>query len=62
MECEEISKEDFEAYERVRESGVTNMFAVNVVSDLSGLDRDKIMAIMKNYGKLMELFPGVRKE
>ena len=49
---ENITQEDYQAYEDVRESGVTNMFAVNVVSDYSGLSRDKIVSIMKNYSAL----------
>ena len=47
-----ITQEDYQAYEDVRLSGVTNMFAVNVVSDYSGLSRDKIVSIMKNYSAL----------
>lgn len=58
----EITKEDFEAYECVRESGVTNMFAVSLVSDLSGLEKQKILDIMKNYDDLCEKYPDVRKE
>jgi hypothetical protein len=57
----DISKEDFIAYEEVRVSGITNMWDVDVVMLESGLDRDKIMCIMKNYSKLMEVYPGVRK-
>jgi len=56
-----ISREEFESYEAVRQSGVTNMFAVGVVSDLSGLSKDKIKDIMKNYGALCEQYPEVRK-
>jgi len=48
----EITKDEFERYEKVRASGVTNMFDVPVVEMLSGLDRDKIIAIMKQYGEL----------
>lgn len=43
-------------YESVRESGVTNMFAVSTVSELSGLDKNIILAIMKNYGSLREQY------
>jgi hypothetical protein len=46
-----ITKNDFEAYLSVQKSGVTNMFAVNVVSQLSGLSREQIFDIMKNYEK-----------
>ena len=49
---ENITQEEFESYEDVRESGVTNMFDVNTVSDYSGLSRDKIITIMKAYESL----------
>ena len=57
----DISKEDFEAYEEVRASGVTNMFDVRYVCELSGLSRDKVIAVMEGYEKLMELYPDVRQ-
>ena len=47
-----ITKEQFEAYESVRASGVTNMFNVKVVEAISGLDRATIFKIMDNYTKL----------
>ena len=46
-----VSKEQFLRYVRVQKSGVTNMWDVGRVSRLSGLGRDTIMDIMKNYGK-----------
>lgn len=57
---ENITKEDFKAYEDVRKSGVTNMFDAKMVSMLSGLDRGKIIEIMKNYDSLMKEYPDVR--
>ena len=51
-----ITQEDFQAYEDVRESGVTNMMAVSTVSDYSGLSKDKIVSIMKNYSELNEKY------
>ena len=57
----ELTKEQFEAYEDVRESGVTNMFMIGVVEEISGLEKDTIITIMKNYKYLEEKFPGVRK-
>ena len=45
----EITKEDFESYKRVRDSGVTNMFNVKKVGELSGLEKDTIIQIMKNF-------------
>jgi len=52
----EITKKEFESYVGVQESGVTNMFAVSTVSNLSGLDKEKIFHIMKNYGELKEKY------
>ena len=51
-----ISREQFEAYVNVQESGVTNMFDIRTVSDLSGLDKQEIMTIMKSYGELKEKY------
>ena len=51
-----ITKEEFESYEDVRVSGVTNMFAINTVCDLSGLVKEKIMDIMDNYSEYKEKF------
>jgi len=51
-----ITQDDFQAYEDVRQSGVTNMFAVSTVSDYSGLSKDKIVSIMKNYSALNEKY------
>jgi len=56
------TREQFEAYERVRVSGVTNMYDVQTVSLLSSLTKQTILEIMKRYSELMELYPGVRKE
>lgn len=55
-EMTKITKEDFEAYVRVQRSGVTNMWAVDFVSKLSGLTRDKIFYIMDNYRDLSKKF------
>ena len=56
----EITEQQFQAYEDVRVSGVTNMFAVNVVSDLSGLERNEILFIMQHYEELCKKYPNVR--
>ena len=44
-----ITQEEFDAYVDVQMSGITNMFNVSVVSDYSGLSREKIIDIMSNY-------------
>ena len=51
-----ISREQFEAYVDVQESGVTNMFDVRTVGQLSGLEKEEIMTIMKSYGELKEKY------
>ena len=53
---EKITKEDFEAYVDVQESGVTNMFDVKTVGALSGLEKEQIMTIMTNYGELKDKY------
>ena len=44
-----ITKEEFYAYTTVQHSGVTNMFDLRTVSELSGLGRPKIVEIMEKY-------------
>ena len=53
---EKITKEQFEAYVDVQMSGVTNMFNVKLVGELSGLEKEEIMEIMKNYGTLKDKY------
>ena len=53
---EQITQDEFDSYVEVQESGITNMFNVSVVSDYSGLSRDKIMTIMKNYSDLNDRY------
>ena len=51
-----ITQEEFDAYVKVQMSGVTNMFNVSVVSDYSGLSRDKIITIISNYDTLSKRY------
>ena len=44
-----ITQDEFDSYVEVQMSGITNMFNVSVVSDYSGLSREKIITIMSNY-------------
>jgi hypothetical protein len=53
---EQVTQDEFDSYVEVQESGITNMFNVAVVSDYSGLSRDKIMTIMKNYSDLNDRY------
>ena len=53
---EKITKENFKAYIDVQESGVTNMFDVKTVGQLSGLEKEQIMKIMTNYGELKDKY------
>ncbi len=52
----EITKQEFDAYEEVRQSGVTNMWAVNYVCDLTNLEREEVLYIMKNYSELSQKY------
>ena len=53
-----ITKEQFHRYEAVRQSGVTNMFAVSTVMSISGLTKEQCFTIMKgdNYSKMADEF------
>ena len=55
-EMEKITKENFEAYVDVQESGITNMFDVKMVQSLSGLEKEQIMTIMQHYGELKDKY------
>ena len=50
----EIKEKQFLAYERVRLSGVTNMFDVKTVVGLSMLSKAEVIDIMKNYAEYAE--------
>ena len=56
-----ITKEEFQTFEAIRSSGVTNMFDVVTVQKLSGLSREKIFEIMKTYDELLKKYPDVRR-
>ena len=51
-----VTREEFESYVEVQESGVTNMFDVKTVGELSGLEKEDIMTIMKSYGELSDKY------
>jgi hypothetical protein len=57
----EITKEKFEAFVEVQRSGMTNMFDVRAVSELSDeiISTDEVKEIMKQYESLMEKYPEV---
>ncbi len=57
----DITEEEFKSYEKIRVSGVTNMMMITNVSELSGLDREKVIAIIENYDELSKEYPNVVK-
>lgn len=56
-----ISKEEFEAYERVRESSPPTMWRREFLA-LTGMSQDTYIAIITHYRRLVAKYPGVRKE
>ena len=50
-----VTKEDFEAFEEVREEGMYNMMSPNAIR-MSGLDKSTYLEILSNYSKLKEKF------
>ena len=53
-----VSKEEFEAYCKIQDSGVTNMFYITDVCRFSGgiLSKDVCIDIMENYSKYQEMY------
>jgi len=51
-----VTKEEFESYVEVQESGVTNMWDIRYVGELSGLTKEQCFYIMKNYGSLADKY------
>ena len=50
------TKEQFEEYVRIRNSGVTNMFNIRYIEMISatGLDKDICLYIMEHFSELAE--------
>jgi len=51
-----ITEQDFMAYEKVRLSGVTNMFDILKVKQLTGLTREQVSEIMQTYEDCVKEF------
>ena len=58
----EITREEFRAYEEVRNGGATNMWDANMVAYLSGglITSDKALEVIKRYNQLHETYPDVK--
>ena len=59
MELKDIIMTDFQAYEEVRQSGVTNMLSPDV-QDLANISKEVHLTIMKHYGELCKKWPAIR--
>lgn len=58
MEKVTITCTEFNKYRFVQDSGVTNMFDTARVSQLSGLERETVREIIRNYDVYIERFEG----
>ena len=47
---------DFIKFLDCRDSGVTNMFDITTVKSITGLSKEKIIYIMKNFSELEEKY------
>jgi len=47
---------DFVKFLDCRDSGVTNMFDITTVKSITGLSKEQIIYIMKNFDKLEEKY------
>ena len=63
MNWNEISEEEFQAWEDVRVSGATNMFDVPMVMKLAQglISKKQISTIMDNHSELKKKYPHVRE-
>ena len=52
----EIIQEEFGTYVNCQKSGITNMMDVRNVMALTGLSKEKVLYIMKNYRELSEKY------
>ena len=59
-----VTKQKFISYLRIQRSGLTNMFDVRAVCDLSGkvLTKEDCIDIMSNYDKYMEQWADAEDE
>ena len=55
-ETVDISILDYIKYEDVKKSGVTNMFDITTVKSITGLSKEQIIYIIKNFDKLEEKY------
>lgn len=55
----EVTRDDFKAYEEIRQSGVTNMMSPDVQT-LAGITRAVHLTIIEQYAELLEKWPHVR--
>ena len=53
---ENITEDQFNRYEGVRVSGVTNMFNIKVIIEITDLTKEQILEIMRNYKELSKKF------
>lgn len=60
MEINDITEEDFAAYEEIRQLGCCNMLSA-AVRDLAGIDKETHTAIIKHYEALCAKWPDVRE-
>ena len=59
-----ITREQFMAYEEIRQSGITNMLdSRTVVEESDGyLDRSAVRSVISNYDDLTKLYPDVKDD
>ena len=58
----EITKDNFDAYLKVRDSGITNMFDIGTVEILTGMNKKQILYIMENFTAINNEFNGNEDE
>jgi hypothetical protein len=56
---EDVTLEEFLAYEEVRRNGVINVMDARTGSSLAGIPKDRYINVMRNYAKCRAKWPDV---
>jgi len=59
----EITEDQFSAFEEVKASGITNMYDIRKITELTEdfLNKKQVLTIMDSYDKLDKKYPWVRE-
>jgi hypothetical protein len=57
----EITEKEFESYEWLRQSSLTNMCNLELVSGFTHIDRESLLFLMQHYDEIEKKYPLVKE-